>query len=153
VVVAAFAIELASEARADAPGQQYGFFNPSVPVISDQRTGLVWQRSFGPQTDYFGALAYCQNLSLPSLPSGWRVPSYKELLTLVDEEPHIEYGTGIPTLVAIDPNAFGLGMWATPAAPFWSSSMSGGYGYDVNFSDGTVRTDQLATPNYVRCVH
>jgi hypothetical protein len=154
-VVVAFAIQLASEARAEAPAQQYGAFDQFVAVISDNKTGLYWQRGFGPQTDYWGALAYCQSLSLPSYPSGWRVPSYKELLTLVDEQPHTEYGTGVPTQVAIDPNAFGPGLWGgTPGAPFWSSSVVilGGRAYDVDFSDGTVNRDQLSQLNYVRCV-
>jgi hypothetical protein len=156
----AWAIELASEARADAPVGQYAVFDQHDPVISDLGTRLHWQRGFAQVTDYWGALAYCQGLSLPSYPSGWRVPSYKELLTLVDEQPHTEFWTGVPTQVAVDRNAFGANpsFGGTPGAPFWSSSLSPATSsvaraYIVNFSDGAVSADPLLTPTYfVRCV-
>ncbi len=59
------AIELASEARADAPAGQYAFFDPFDVVITDNYTHLTWQRGYGPLTDFNGAPSYCQALSLP----------------------------------------------------------------------------------------
>ena len=53
-------------------------------VVLDQGTGLVWQRRPSQQTYTFSeAQAHCENLDLPG--GGWRVPSMKEIQTLVDE--------------------------------------------------------------------
>jgi hypothetical protein len=148
VVAAAGAIDLASEAKADAPKTQYGYFGPYDVVIMDQHTGLTWQRGFGQVADFEGAASYCQGLSLPG---GWRAPSYKELLTLVDENPHMSFFTGTPLAAAIDEHAF-------PETPtdqhYWTSSVAvGGGRYTVAFSDGTVQIESPEVPSYyVRCV-
>ena len=107
------AITVASVARADAPADQYELFDMNDVVIQDHFTQLVWQRYPELTTMTFDAAAgYCQGLSLGSYTSGWRVPSYKELLTLVDENPHFEYENGIAVPKAIDRSAFGV----TPTA-------------------------------------
>jgi hypothetical protein len=99
------------------------------------------------------AASYCQALSLDGYASGWRVPSYKELLTLVDERPHLEYESGGDVPKAIDLNAFpGT---PTAAGPYWTSSTQPATGgaYTVSFVDGTSGLTIKATPLYVRCVH
>src|ERR1700722_7009203 len=98
---------LVTLARADAPFDQYNLFNLNSDVIQDQQTGLYWQRY--PPTNgvnFDGAALYCGQLSLDTFASGWRVPSYKELLTLVDESPHVEYENGTVVEKYIDGNAF-----------------------------------------------
>lgn len=148
-------VTLASVARADAPSDQYGLFDMNDVTIHDVWTGLTWERYPPPSTFGFGeAAAYCQGLSLGSFASGWRVPSYKELLTLVDERPHLDYASGAPEQKAIDPSAFsGI---ACPAGDYWTSSYYGGgtaKGYAVDFGDGTASSEYVMTPLYVRCVH
>ena len=149
---------VATVAQADAPIDQYGLFDSNAEAIQDLWTGLTWQR-YGP-TQTFGfdaALAYCESLSLttPTGPAtGWRVPSYKELLTLVDEAPHAEYGNGMLVLTAIDSHAFP----GTASAPYWSSSAFTSlgpayYAYAVNFQDGVALKTPQSTPLNVRCVH
>lgn len=154
-VVAASAVALAADARGDAPPGQYELFNQYDVSITDAYTGLTWQRGFGQQMSFYAAASYCQALALPPS-NGWRVPSYKELLTLVDETPHLEYGTGTPVPTAIDKNAFGAGPSTpgTPAAPFWTSSWSNAAGeaYYVDFSDGHAALDHPNESYYVRCV-
>ncbi len=144
-------IELAVEARADAPVGQYAYFILYDVVITDDRTGLTWQRGFGQVSSFGDAASYCQGSPLPS-PHGWRVPSYKELLTLVDERPHISYFTGAGLPAAIDERAFP----ETPTdQPYWSSSLRNAQAmaYVVDFSDGTARLEGLNTAlYYVRCV-
>jgi hypothetical protein len=162
VLLAATAL-VASVARADAPGPQggmkgqYGYFDQSDTTITDNYTGLTWQRYPAPTTFTFDqAAAYCQGLSLGAYSSGWRVPSYKELLTLVDEQPHLDYADGAPVQKAIDPGAFpGL---ACPLGEYWTSSAYGGAasgnkGYAVDFGDGTATGEYVMTGLYVRCVH
>jgi hypothetical protein len=146
----------ASTALANAPPDQYRLFSAADPYIVDVFTNLTWQRQVVLLDTWQAAQAYCDTLSLPP-GSPWRLPSVKELLTLVDETPHGEYdnGTGLFEQKWIDPSAF-LG---TPVDfPYWSSSVYAPNGQDVwlvDFRDGTTNRD---TPmpkhtNYARCVH
>lgn len=71
-------------ARADAPPGRYKLDATGATVL-DVKTGLVWQRT---QSDkVYPALepgAYCVSLSLGGFKSGWRVPTKKELESVVD---------------------------------------------------------------------
>jgi hypothetical protein len=152
-------VALAATARADAPLDQYGLFDMSAQTIQDVRTGLIWQRSAPAQTmSFYDAASYCAGLSLatPSgTSSGWRVPSYKELLTLVDETPHTEYvGDGL-IQVWIDANAFPQTS-VTPTPDYWTSSLyviGEGAAYVVSFSEGIGDQQSTGTDLQVRCVH
>lgn len=148
-------VALASIARADfAPSDQYGLFNLNNDVISDQQTGLHWQRYASATTvTWAGTFGLCSSLSLDTYTTGWRVPSYKELLTLVDETPNTEYEGGGLEEKAIDTNAF-------PRTAidyyYWSSStLSGqtGTGYAVDFHTGVPILLDALKSGYVRCVH
>ena len=71
-------------ARAKAPAGH--FVDHGDGTVGDVRTGLVWQR-YSPPFASFGdlatATAYCDAaVDLPG--KGWRLPSVKELLTLMD---------------------------------------------------------------------
>jgi Protein of unknown function (DUF1566) len=144
---------LATLARADAPSDQYNLFNGGSDVIKDQRTALSWQRVASPTpVDQDAAFAACAALSL-SLTTGWRVPSYKELLTLVDEAPHTEYENGQLVAKAIDPDAF-PGTAIDHA--YWTSSPYAGVpnnAYTVSFDTGLPAAEDTLHSNYVRCVH
>lgn len=151
---AAGVLALASLARADAPPDQYGLFNATDTVIVDAQTGLTWQRyPTGQQMSFQGAATYCATLSLGTYATGWRVPSYKELLTLVNETPDWQYyeATGWQP-VSIDANAFPQ----TAPSGYWTSSIylgTSGYAYDVDFSSGFGQASSQQTPYDVRCVH
>ena len=131
-------------------------FTPNGNTVTDNRTGLVWQKCSAGQNDTTclgstlnytlpDALTYCNNLELPS-PGGytdWRLPNVKELNSLTDTS---RYGP------AIDP-----GFPSTIGSAYWSSTT---FAYDsystfyVGFADGLVsfyhKTDSY---NYnVRCV-
>jgi len=158
-LAASAVVVLATLARADAPGDQYNLFNGNSDIIQDVRTGLTWQREPSPTAVSFtDAATACQALSLDTFTSGWRVPSYKELLTLVDEAPHVEYEGGILVTKWIDGNAF-LGAARSPVLlyGYWTSSaypvMPATSAYSVNFNLGTSQAQSMATLQYVRCVH
>ncbi len=166
MLAAAGVVVIASIARADAPsgpGGQYGLFDSNNTVIYDEFTRLTWQRAVPPKEYVFGDAAnYCAGLSLGSLPSGWRLPSYKELLTIVDESPHPEYDPATGSLVykAIDSHAFGvtlLGGSLTPtSAPYWSSSPYLAIPksvYTVEFTTGATVPLLTGVSTLVRCVH
>jgi hypothetical protein len=166
-------VVVASIARADAPvgsTGQYGvkgasgapIFGPADVTILDNYTKLTWQRSAYSQStlSFLGAATYCANLSLLPFASGWRVPSYKELLTLVDESPHTEYENGIAVTKYIDSHAFGpslSGVGYTPVDAFyWSSSLTPAdstVGYVINFKTGSTVVESTGNGAYVRCVH
>jgi hypothetical protein len=157
-LAASAVVALATLARADAPGDQYNLFNSNSDVIQDLRTGLYWQRyPLATGASFDAAAAYCAQLSLDTLTTGWRVPSYKELLTLVDESPHVEYEGGELVENWIDSNAF-PGELAVPVLMFayWTSSAypaQVGYAYTINFNDGRSLQASMTTSQYVRCVH
>jgi hypothetical protein len=153
---AAGLLAIVSLARADAPGDQYTLFNASSQSITDNFTGLVWQRHASGQAVSLNiAVSYCAGLTLDGY-APWRVPSYKELLTLVDESPHLEYQDGGLVSVAIDGNAFPP---PTPVQPYyyWTSSISPvdpATAYVVDFTSGVAYTPNIAqSSEYVRCVH
>lgn len=152
VPVLAVSLFLTTAATAD-PGSQsselYDAFIESDITVKDKATGLVWQRVDPPKVDFAGALAACA-----SAPGGMRLPTLKELLTLVDEIPDLKYDEASQTnrALAIDLTAFGR----TPDGAFWSSSVTPNPNqpevWAVFFGEGVpdrVRKDEQA---YVRCV-
>ncbi len=124
-------------------------------TITDASTGLVWQMCSQGQTwadgdphgTCTGDVSYlsqsdgetsCEGIT----GGGWRLPSLKELETIVDTT------TSIP---AIDSNFFP----STPSDGFWSSSpyVNGPGGiWLVYFNDGLTSNDYPGNPNDVRCV-
>jgi len=156
---------LVATARADAPVDQYDLFNMSSETITDTFTSLTWQRSAPAQpVTFYDAASYCAALSLATpagATAGWRVPSYKELLTLVDEVPHTTYVDDGLVQVWIDANAFDTPPYfQTMPSEYWTSSFYvAGAGsayvsaYVVDFSQGRGDQQSAGTPEYVRCVH
>jgi len=114
--------------------------NTAIGFVRDNVTGLVWQRGIGPGTyNWDGARSYCQSLPLDG--KRWRLPSVKELLTIVDP-------TSSPV---IDANAF------TPSSEFfWTSTpeeaSTGFQVWLVEFALGTSSARQTTESRYVRCV-
>jgi len=68
---------------------QASFSRDSNGIVTDTKTGLQWQDNYSDNadqiksTDFNGSIEYCKNLSISEV-SGWRVPNYNELLSLVD---------------------------------------------------------------------
>lgn len=71
------------DALADAPP---GHFNTGADVITDTKTGLVWQRTPIPgRRIWSSAETECANLSLGGF-DDWRLPTLLELHSLIDAE-------------------------------------------------------------------
>jgi len=112
-------------------------------VVVDGRTGLLWERET--HTDmitWLDALDACESFVFLGY-DDWRLPSIKELSTLVDEQ---REGP------AIDPDAFPNAI----AVEYWSSSPSRvavGEAWTVHFDTGRNARKPTATTNLpVRCV-
>jgi hypothetical protein len=129
---------LVSQVAADAPA---GHFEIDGEVVNDTKTKLTWQSKPSEQRlSAAAAASYCSKLNVHG--SGWRLPSIKELHTLVDET---------RTLPAIDVGVFP----GTPPTFFWTASRVASFNqylWAVNFSEGTDAWFTEETLYFVRCV-
>lgn len=137
VLVAGLAIAVAASAAAP-----LGHYTIDHGAVTDVKTRLTWQQATSSTTyTQADAARICATLSLNG--GGWRLPTVKELVTLVD----VSVGSG-PT---IDSTAFP----DTPSGPFWSSTPSAeaaGVAWAVYFSGGNAYSDEVSNSDYVRCV-
>ncbi len=116
-----------------------GRYTVAPTVVQDTKTGLVWQRDFDRDNirTFAEATTYCAGVSLPGF--GWRVPSIKELSTIVDDTAQVP-------------------SWDTSAFPttdydhtmFWSSTTNDVGEWYLWFYAGSAQVGRNA--NYVRCV-
>jgi hypothetical protein len=147
-MLALFTLPVFGESLPGAPPEQYQAFSSQDRRIRDRQTSLVWERSVSPAPVTFEtARATCK--------AGTRLPTLKELLTLVDEQPHQAYDVETNTTVSkhIDPQAFGK---ETPVdRAYWSSSLveeSPSRVWTLDFASGETPTAESADARYVRCV-
>jgi hypothetical protein len=115
-----------------------GGANSPIETVTDNWTGLTWQRQIALQ-QYADVGTYCAQFG-----NGFRLPTTKELLSLIDPT---EYSP------AIDRNAFPN----TPSSGFYASTpvYSSSSQYSVNFDEGTTEIHGPADGTghgYVRCV-
>ncbi len=132
-----------------APPDQYTEI--AVGEVLDNYTGLVWQAGGSEAVDHAGAVSYCDHLDLNG--QSWRLPSIRELATLVDEArvgpaidpevfPDTKFGSRSDNWYwASDPDALSSAAWA------------------LNFDDGFTGTNKGAsgswnyfTMGFARCV-
>jgi len=134
LLIAALPLCLIEHASADAPPGRYTVANGTV---FDAKTKLTWQQAASTSTYLWAeAKAYCSGM--------WRLPTVKELLTIVDDS-----RLGInPT---IDPVAFP----GTPGGAYWSSTPATGGGtggWEVQFGGSGIAYAANDSRDYVRCV-
>jgi Protein of unknown function (DUF1566) len=109
-------------------------------TVLDRRTGLQWSRDNVPglRMNWNSAQEACKALKLGGH-SDWRLPTIRELLTIVDYERHEP---------AIDTDAF-----KCESTYYWTStpvaSSPGGYAWDVFFGSGGT---YYGGRGYVSCV-
>lgn len=156
---------VAALARGDSPPDQYAIFQADTPTIVDEKTHLEWERY--PELDRVTGPPDGGDAGTPGNPSavtvaqaavrcatfgaGWRLPTVKELLTLVDEDPRKIYADGGDAYLYIDRNAFPT---AVPGL-YWTSSRdpSMPMGWVVDFGSGLTTLVTPAASLYARCVH
>lgn len=117
-------------------------------TVKDNFTGLTWQRTAAPgRYTWSRAQSHCANLGLAG--GGWRVPSAKELMTLVDFS--VAYpGTAIDTTAF--PNVSSTPFWSSS---FWSSSPLAGdpsQAWYISFNNSSAYNDGDDLAIRVRCV-
>ena len=118
-------------------------------LVTDSKTGLTWQRcsagqSFAATTcsGTLGTYTHEEALAYAKTQTGWRLPSVKELSSLVDSS-------------VIGPAINGTAFPATPSNYAWASSP---YASDpasawvVYFADGSVSASSRSNSYHVRLV-
>jgi Protein of unknown function (DUF1566) len=132
---------------ADAPADQYSPYVRADLDIVDTKTFLKWRRSVVLGLSFTDAANTATSCPDPA----YRLPTMKELLTLVDEQPHDEYEDGGLVSRTIDRSAFPL----TPAVEFWSSSdyaIDPSQAWVVDFRTGAATPRSKTDTHAVRCV-
>jgi Protein of unknown function (DUF1566) len=135
---------VASLVHANAPATQYTVANGTV---TDTKTGLVWQQvDDGNMYTWPLAKTHCTGLSLNG--GGWRVPTVKELQTIVDDE--------VTTPPTIAPVFTSFGRNPSVATGFyWSTTPVVGapsLALVVEFDDGNTNANGFTNACRVRCV-
>ncbi|MBI5546717.1 MAG: DUF1566 domain-containing protein [Deltaproteobacteria bacterium] len=116
-------------------------FTVGTDTVTDNWTGLVWQRAVPSQTfTWEQAKAYCDSLDLGGH-TDWSLPTRIELLSIVDSSRYSP---------AIDPSAF-------PGTPdyFWASTpsaKSSENAWMVSFDNGDSSGYRASNSINVRCV-
>ena len=113
-------------------------------TVTDNVTGLMWQQEDDDTTrDWEGALAYCENLTLPEGGyADWRLPDIKELRSIVD---NTQYQPAIDWILFPETKTFTYRSSST-------YTVLASYGWYVWFFDGAVRNTKKENGGYVRCV-
>lgn len=109
-------INIALMALAAAPPGRF-VVSAAMDTVRDTATNLTWQRTALVARPWAQAGTYCQGLSLGGLSSGWRLPTKKELETLIDFRT-----TGNPSM---DVTAFPAS-GTTVTQPYWTSTPHAG---------------------------
>ena len=110
-------------------------------IVTDNRTGLMWQKEYVTKSRKDETLKYCEDLTYAGY-SDWRLPNKHELASLVNYEKSASPYSYFPDM---------------PSNYFWSSSTyaDGAYSaWGVDFSDGNVQVSNgMNISSYkVRCV-
>ena len=125
----------------------YSLYLPSYTdnldgTITDNVTGLVWQKGDGGALAWDAGNTYC-NSNTAALPgTGWRLPTRMELLGIID------FGIVNP---AINTTIF----INTSASDYWSATANttnASLSWFANFYYGHVNSGSMTDPHYVRCV-
>lgn len=118
-------------------------FSRSDQVVTDSELGLMWQDDSAAKSvkkSWSSAKSYCTNLALAGY-SDWRLPSYEELLSIVD------YDRYKPAIMPAFHNVASLYYWSSSVAVSDAK-----YAWDVNFKSGNTGYGSKAGEGYVRCV-
>lgn len=142
LAVAIFIMFMASLPASGAAPAGHFSYTATSDVVIDSKTGRVWQRSVsGTKYSWIDAISYCSSVALTLGGEGWRLPTTKELLSLID------YAQPVPPLV--DGGAFPN----TPVDRFWANTPYNKFSSgSVDYSNGGAYVDLQTATHFVRCV-
>ncbi len=133
--IGGLALGVAISAWAAAPPGRYTI---DAGTLLDTKTMLTWQRNTPAQLyNWADAVNHC-----PTLGPGWRLPTIKELQSLVDVR-------------VSNPSIDDAGFPNTPSGGFWSSSpfvSNPAEAWILYFNYGYTNTNNVLDTRHVRCV-
>ena len=112
-------------------------------IVTDKKLGLMWQDDESPSRtmkDLKSSKEYCSALKF-SIFNDWRLPTYEELMTLVD------YDRYDAAIVPLFKKTFSDGYWSAS-----KDISSPNYTWVVDFEYGKTGTTLKSKKHYVRCV-
>ena len=117
--------------------------------LRDERTHLEWDLVTAGPLPFAAAVLHCNDINtrfpLSTTPDRWRLPTYAEILSLVDSQ------AASPALVAT------LAQGTPKGGKYWTSSFAGGNPSEhlaLEIDDGSTSTTLSdAQQGFVRCVH
>jgi tetratricopeptide (TPR) repeat protein len=113
-------------------------------IAKDSVTGLIWQDDNDVKTilkDWYGAKAYCKNLTLGGF-SDWRLPNIYELTTLLDN-------TKLSKPYVID-GIENINLYSSVSST--TDGKNAYHAWRVYFNHGSANLDGKTNNTYVRCV-
>lgn len=117
-----------------------GYVDNGDGTISDQTTGLVWEKTGSAAgMNWMAALAWCENATTGGY-TDWRLPDIRELSSIVAD---------LRSGPAIDPAFSCENKW------YWSgstSTYSPTNAWYVAFNNGSLNRNYKSNPSRVRCV-
>ncbi len=125
----------------DATASTGGYADNGDGTVTNETTGLMWQKETPEKKTWKQALAYCEGLTLGGHTS-WRLPTIKELFSLAD---YSRYNPAINTTYF--PN--------TVSSYYWSSTTDANgtdYAWGVHFDNGYDFPNTKGSSLYVRAV-
>lgn len=120
----------------DAPAQR---FTAAEETVTDNVSGLIWQKQYASSKSWAEALSYCEELTT-SGHYDWRLPNRNELASLIDFEKADGAVSDFPAIAA-------KGFWTST-----SSLTEATKAWAVDFATGTISAEQKAETNYLLCV-
>jgi hypothetical protein len=118
-------------------------------VVYDRARDVFWEREAGPEVLIADALSYCANLSVGGADSGWRIPTYEELSTILYKAGGLHAGQAPYCTPAIDQAAFP----STSIDYYWTADVGNPRPKAIYFLDGRDHRLFSDIPATVRCVH
>ena len=112
-------------------------------VVKDMRNGIYWQdsaESAQSSEDWEDAANYCQTLTLEGL-HGWRLPTFRELLFIVD------FGRVNPAILDVFAHTADGTYWTS--TPFSANTSRA---WTIDFRSGVTYYSYKRTNHAVRCV-
>lgn len=131
------------ELKAQKEASKFARFERVGEIVTDAELSLMWQddsRAKSVKKSWNGAKSYCSNLSHEGY-SDWKLPTYDELLSIVD------YDRYKPAIMPSFQNVASKDYWSS--SPFVSYSKSA---WAVHFKGGNTSNLSKSTESYVRCV-
>ncbi len=114
----------------------------SLEIVNDLVTKLMWEDGNPYQSDWVNAMNYCDNLYFGGY-YDWRVPTRKELLTL------IQFGRNAPAIDPMFQNTVSDWYWTSIAGKNANDTgMSWGVNFGYSMSDDINQSENF----YIRCV-